>query len=265
MENIEGIEIVPFEEMSGFYITNFSDALKTRIRDRLVKICRGISDFNFPSTRTSYKETVQELYRRIESKKDKMRTGMIGELLTHTLMDFYFSDYLAISAMFNLEESNIKKGFDLVFQKEGAVWINEVKSGAIHKDKTNTETIIDLINEARDDLNERLNNGNKQLWNNAIVHARNCLWNHSDEQKMVEAILNAKYDDVENDPKQGINTNVFLTGVLFHTIDERADFDTVLKECKKIQSKQDFKTLFVIAIQKNSIDKVIDFLREESE
>lgn len=265
METIEGIEIVPFEEMCGFYITNFSDALKTRIRDRLVKICRGISDFNFPTIRTSYKGTVKELYNRIKNKSHETQLGMVGELLTHTLIDFYFPEYLAASAMFNLEESSIKKGFDLVLQKKGELWINEVKSGEIHKDETHTETIIDLIKDARSDLNERLNNGKTQLWDNAIVHARNCLSNYSDEKQIVESILNTKYEDVLREPKQGKNTNVFLTGVLFHNTNEKVDFDNVLDECKKIKSKQEFKSVFVISIQKSAIDNVIKFLREESE
>ena len=60
---------------------------------------------------------------------------MVGELLVHTIFSNYFQDYQSLSPFFNLEENNIKKGFDLVLLKNNEIWINEVKAGNIHQNK----------------------------------------------------------------------------------------------------------------------------------
>ena len=177
----------------------------------------------------------------------------------------YLPEYQSLSPFFNLEENNIKKGFDLVLINNNKIWINEVKSGNIGLNETQDTTITNLINRSKLDLKARLNNGNLTLWLNAINHARIALDRYNDEKDIVENILNDIYVNTQNDYLQGKNMNVFLTGVLFHDIDNKFLETTIKSKQEKIQEESLFNNVIIIALQKSLCDTVIDFLNKEAE
>ena len=266
MIDIEGIDCINKDGYFIFYINNFSEQLKNLIRNKLCMICNGKSSAENPKEYNNYKSTIKELNKRIEKKKEStLKIGTIGELLVHTIFLNYFAEYQSLSPLFNVEERSAKKGFDLVLFKNDEIWINEVKSGNLHKNKTQDETIEELINSSKLDLKKRLNDGNLMLWFNAITHAKLALDRYNDEKEVVESILDEIYRNVRNDRFQGKNTNVFLTGVLFHNTNNKFLESTIRTKNESIKSESLFKNIMVVAIQQETCDNVINFLKGEEE
>jgi len=266
MKEINGLTIFKDSECYIVCVTEFSENIKQLLRDNLCLICHGKSAKKFPKEYNNYKSTLKELLNRLKTRDDDMKKGMIGELLTHVIFCNYFEDYLSVSPYFNLEENNIKKGFDLVLIKNNEIWINEVKSGELHSNKTSTETSVDLINTAKLDLKDRLNNGNTMLWLNAINHAFICFNKFPDEKDAIENILNTKYADVcDHATEQGKNTNVILTSVLFHDVNNFISKKDIINKKNSVEKENLFKNIFVLAIQKSTYKKVIEFLEGEAE
>lgn len=266
MIDIDGIDFIDKDGYIICFINNLSDQFKNLIQKNLCMICNGKSSAENPKEYNNYKNTVKELNKRIKDKKEStLKIGIVGELLVHTIFSNYFTDYQSLSPLFNMEERSAKKGFDLVLFKDNEIWINEVKSGNLHKDKTQDETIEELINVSKLDLKKRLNDGNLMLWLNAISHAKIALDRYNDEKEVVENILNEIYTNTKNDKLQGKNTNVFLTGVLFHNINEKFLESTIKSKLESVKSESLFKNLIVIAIQQEICDDIIDFLKGEEE
>lgn len=266
MIDIDGIDVIKKEGYYIFFINNFSEQVKELIRKKLCMICNGKSAAENQKEFNNYKNTLIQLNKRIKDKNDtSLKIGMIGELLVHAVFSHYLPEYQSLSPFFNLEENNIKKGFDLVLINNNKIWINEVKSGNIGLNETQDTTITNLINRSKLDLKARLNNGNLTLWLNAINHARIALDRYNDEKDIVENILNDIYVNTQNDYLQGKNMNVFLTGVLFHDIDNKFLETTVKSKQEKIQEESLFNNVIIIALQKSLCDTVIDFLNKEAE
>lgn len=266
MIEIDGIEFIAKQDYYICYINEFTDQIKDLIRRNLCMICNGKSAAENIKEYDNYKNTLMQLNERIKKKRDSsLKIGMIGELLVHAIFSHYFSEYQSLSPFFNLEEKNIKKGFDLVLLKDNEIWLNEVKSGNIHLNKTQDETIVELLNDAKLDLKDRLNNGNLTLWNNAINHAKIALDRYNDEKEVVENILNKIYIDTLNNCFQGKNTNVFLTGVLFHDVHNKFLDESIKVKKDNIVNESLFKNVVVLALQKSLCDTIINFLIEEAE
>ena len=265
MIEIEGIEFISKQDYFICYINEFTDQVKDLIRENLCMICNGKSAAENQKEYNNYKNTLMQLNERIKNKNDStLKIGMVGELLVHAIFSHYFTDYQSISPFFNLEENNIKKGFDLILIKDNEVWLNEVKSGNIHKNKTQDETIAEILNYAKTDLKHRLNDGNLTLWTNAISHAKIALDKYNDEKEAVEDILSQIYVNTRDNPLQGKNMNVFLTGVLFHDIHNKFIEESVRVKKDSIIRESLFKNVIVFALQKSLCDTIIEFIIEEA-
>ena len=83
---INGVSIEQKKFVTVCRIDNFSDELKSEIRDRLTAICHGPDSVMRKSVYTSYKNTLKEFNKRYITKTEKTKKGMIGELLTHILL-----------------------------------------------------------------------------------------------------------------------------------------------------------------------------------
>lgn len=173
--DIEGVDFSANDKYAICHIHSLSDELKGLIRSNLSTICHGshIADYlNQPLY--NYQATIASFIERYEKKTENTQKGMIGEFLSHILITNLFDDYDIASAFFNLEEKSIKKGFDLLLYNtsDDSVWITEVKSGNLHKEKNHDQTTKSLLNDAKADLMKRLNEQEKQYWHNAINHVR---------------------------------------------------------------------------------------------
>lgn len=87
MKNIDGVVFVKKREYAFCRIEYFSGELKDIIRKQLAGICYGSAKVNTGRIMYSYKTTVQEFLKRYENKTEKIKKGLIGELLTHIIIE----------------------------------------------------------------------------------------------------------------------------------------------------------------------------------
>lgn len=166
MHEIKGIECVKDNKYCIFHINELSNELKEAIRIQMSSICHGAAYADTGRRMYDYKNTVKEFLRRYEEKTTKIKKGMIGELLIHLLVSYYFDELDVVSPFFNMEERSIKKGYDVVLTEsdKANLWLIEVKSGELHKGKNSNQTMSELLSTSKNDLKERLNEENNSLW-----------------------------------------------------------------------------------------------------
>jgi len=263
---IDGIEHQVDNNSNIFLIQHFSDDLKNNIRVQLSSICHGISDGESIRISYNYQNTLKEFFTRYDQKKELQKVGMMGELLSHILLLEYFENFDTVSPYFNLEERGVKKGFDLVLYntEDSQIWITEVKSGHLHKDKNANGTSNDLLGTAQRDLNTRLNENNQALWMNAINGIIKSLENYSDKKKLVKDILEDVQDEVVQGNASSLDKNVILISNLFHSLfNDSIHIDTAKTFSNKLVEKKFFKNLIIVCIQKETMNKIEAFLRSE--
>lgn len=264
---IDGIDYEVKNNISKFLIYNFSDELKERIRHQLSLICHGLSDGESKRAAYNYQNTLKEFFKRYEDKTDNQQKGMIGELLSHVLFFTYFKKFDTVSPFFNNEERNVKKGFDIILYhtEDSEIWITEVKSGHLHKDKNANETTKDLLGTAKRDLYSRLNDNNQALWINAITGAKKSLENYPDKKKLVKNILEDIQDEVVTEQTASINKNVILISNLFHYLSDSIKMDTAENFSTTLSTENIFKNHLIVCIQKETLKKIVLFLKSELE
>lgn len=240
-----------------FEIRFLSDELKQKIKDELVIICHGENAQDSKSKYHSTKEIVKALNHRLSSTDEKRKIGLVGELLLNVLIR-EFTDIRIISPFFNLEESNVKKGFDIIAtSKNGDLWFIESKAGQLGYKRNVTEKICERIHEAGNDLDRRLNMHNSQLWFNAINSVRNALRDKDDEKAAIMEILgDASNSSVSSDKK------VILGGAVFCLFNSTIEKDAIIKLHHSIMASKKFSDLKIIAIQKRTYQTLVDFLLE---
>ena len=235
-------------------IHNLSDELKYKIKEQLVEICYGeyalVSNFNYHS----FDETVRELVNHRIPSNINRKVGVIGELLLNVLIR-EFTDFKIVSPFFNLEERNVKKGFDIIaVDSNKELWIIESKAGELGNLKTSTEKACERINAAKRDLDTRLNMHNSQLWLNAVNSIRSALDDTSEKNTIVN-ILNKNSNSCLSNDK-----NVILGGTVFCIFDSAIDSTELGKLYDSILSSNKFSKLKLIAIQKQTYQAIIDYL-----
>ena len=140
-----------------------NELLKKRLKELLVTICYGKEQEE--SGIINFNEAIEELNRRIETKEDIQKAGMIGELLFHLKSFEIFEAYKHISVYLNKEERSVKKGFDVLLFDGTDIWYTEVKSKTNSFSLNITADHISKIKEAIRDLKEKFyHNDNKNYW-----------------------------------------------------------------------------------------------------
>lgn len=247
-----------FESKNGesiiLEIHSLSNELKSKIKEQLIEICHGeyalVSGFN----EHSFDKTVKELVNHRIPIDINRKVGVVGELLLNVLIR-EFTDIKIVSPFFNLEERNVKKGFDIIaVDPNKDLWIIESKSGELGKLKTPTEKVCERINTAKRDLDKRLNKHNSQLWLNAVNSVRSAL-DDTNEKKTIVNILSKNSNSYSSRDK-----NVILGGTVFCISDSKIDSEELIKLYNSILSSNKFSKLKLIAIQKQTYQAIIDFL-----
>ena len=263
---MDGVICTKRKKYCLFEIEDFSDELKNAIREQFASICHGSIYAGSKRKLYGYKITVNDFIKRYDGKKDTTKKGMIGELLVHLLVKYFFDEFEIVSTFFNMEERSIKKGYDVVLTEKSnpIIWLIEVKSGELHKGKDSNETMNDLINTAKRDLDKRLNEENKSLWYEAINGAK---ISYEDSSTMKDAVMNILMDlgDAASD---GINTsndkNVITTGVLFSDMTDSVLEKTEKDKQKAIEAEGKFNQVYVLAVHKGTYEKIYDFIKSEA-
>lgn len=235
-------------------IHNLSDELKDKIKEQLVEICHGEYALVSASKYFSFDETIKELVNYRLPKVKNKKIGAIGEILLNVMIR-EFTDMKIVSPFFNMEERNVKKGFDIIaVDSAGDLWIIESKAGEQGKLKTSTEKVCERINVARKDLDTRLNKDNSQLLLNAIKSVKSSLDDNS-EKKTIMNILEKNSNSCSS-----IDKNVVLGGTVFCLFDSVIEASKLNNLYISILKSNKFSKIRLIAIQKQTFQVVIDYL-----
>lgn len=245
------------------HVLSVSQDLKAEVRERLSEICNGTAKALGKRPNYTYSVTLKEFLVRFDSKSETMQKGMLGELLTHILLLNHLNHFKPISPLFNMEERNVKKGFDLVLHDTSSeeLWFSEVKSGTTNGKSSLTKT-KSLVSNARNDIKSKLNSSNHNLWQNAINGAIITI-SSPDLKQAIEQTLE-EYDQLANaDEGDSERHNVILATVVFNTMDDPIG----ITEVSALYSGTDteFKDRITFCIQKNDFDELVNFLRQEAE
>lgn len=265
--SIQGVryQVDPTYDCALCIIDDFSLEMEQILRTELTKVCHGQAKANSTRVAYSYKRTLQELIKRYQSKTEKTKIGMIGELLCHLLLFRLNGELASVSPMFNMEEASIKKGFDLLVSHKISkdLWITEVKSGALGKiDKD--QKIRTLIDKARDDLLERIGAENSTIWHTAINNVTIALENSRPEKAVLVDLLEDFLDQAEDGTNDPSTMSVILVPILFESTANEANFDIIKERNKKILEDKLFSNCIIFAIQKSTVAKVESFLYNEA-
>ncbi|WP_336079492.1 hypothetical protein [Thalassospira sp. CH_XMU1448-2] len=246
------------------HIESLSNALKAEIRAKLVSICRGLAKADKQLPANSYDRTLKEFLRRYNSKTDDTKKGMIAELLTHVLIRHLVANFSPVSPFFNMEESSIKKAFDIVFHCSNTmeIWLTEVKSG--HKSKnTAKEKNNSLLHLAKRSIVSQINGGDFHIWDNAINGALISI-RESSVRDEIENILSNCFVMAQDGLIDSKNFNIILTSVLYGGSNDKIDISDVEEVKVGIECERIFKGLIVFSIQKETYEAVEQFLRSEA-
>tara|TARA_A100001391_G_scaffold143804_2_gene101636 strand:+ start:4514 stop:5308 length:795 start_codon:yes stop_codon:yes gene_type:complete len=242
----------------------FTDELKAEIRDRLAAICHGKDKVAAGSIVASYRETLRDFLTRYANKTEDTRKGMIGELLTHILLLKAFPDYEPANPYFNMEEGSIKKGFDLIVfdESEGELRIVEVKSGGAGNRAASTANKA-LLNTAKNDLKDRLNDTKTHIWLNAINGAKLAMTGGKIKDE-INRILEECYAEAAQGDPDSTSKNVILVSVLYEDTADPISIESADEKAAAVIEEGYFKDTTVFSIQKETWEHIVDFLEEEA-
>ena len=172
-------------------------------------------------------------------------------------------EFTTNTPFFNLEERNVKKGFDAVLNKTGTteLWIAEVKSGELNKGKQN-ELAKNLLNTAKRDLVKRLPDS-FSLWQNAINGAEVAISEARSEKEAFINLLTEMSDKSSNNEIKSSDVNVVLVGTVFAGLQNKVFESEISKKYQELSQEHIFKNIYLFVIQKELYQKVYNFLKEE--
>ena len=251
---LNGVSIYNFGDCKVIEIRCLSDEMKDKIKNELQIICYGEYALSSCSKYYSLDETVKEFNVRI-SKEENKKTGIIGELLLNVMIRA-IGDMNIVSPLFNLEERSFKKGFDVIAMDDNDLWFIESKAGHVNSLQNITQKVREKINEAKRDLTKKLNEENSQLWTNATNSVSRYLDYKDEKQTVVNIIDGASNTDTS------LDKNVVLGGTVFCPFSSGINRQKILDIHNAIKNSGIFSKLQIIAIQKQTMEAVIDFLKD---
>jgi hypothetical protein len=235
-------------------IHDLTDELKKKIKDELVEICQGEYALTSISSHCSFPKTIEELVDHRLPKDKNKKKGAVAELLLNVIIRIY-TDMRIISPFFNMEERNVKKGFDIIaIDEKNDMWFIESKAGEAKAPESVTDKLVERINTAKRDLDKRLNDDNSQLWLNAIKSVRSSLDDNSEKATIVNIL-----EENSNSPTSS-NKNVVLGGTVFCIYDSCIQQDKIKKLYNKLNDENTFLNLQIIAIRKKTYEKIYEYL-----
>ncbi|EUC82646.1 PF08878 domain protein [Streptococcus sp. CM6] len=254
LQLLDGVTVNDSIDYKIIEIRYLSDELKEKIKNELIVICHGEYALSSASVYHTFERTIAELVNyRLSNEQDK-RVGAIGELILNVIIRA-LGNFEVISPFFNLEERNVKKGFDIIaVDSNNDIWIIESKAGELGTMLDANSKVSERINMANRDLVGRLNRDNAQLWLNAINSVRSSV-DYTDEKKTVINILETLGNtNVSNDK------NVLLGGIVFCGFNTTIELRRIKSIYQRINTQSRFSKLQIIAIQKETFQAVVDFL-----
>ena len=262
---IAGVLTTENDHSFCFHIDTFTDELKGLIREHLSTICYGKNLVSRGLEAHSYQNTLASLKGRYEDKTPDIRKGMIGELLTHVVICSNLEQYEIASPYFNMEEKSARKGFDLllVADQGQTLWVTEVKSGELGATPGPDQKTRNLLQQAKRDLNERLNQAEQSFWQNAINTVLVAISDCTDYKDAVIEILGDEQELAATGEANSQDNSVILVSVLYHDPNNKFDPRTTEAAATSIADEDIFGEILTISIQKEAYQQIADFLFEE--
>lgn len=261
---LEGIQLEKSETSSlCFTIDDISDELKNVIRARLSEICYGAAKASRTSVIYSYEKTLTVFLDKFDTKSADTQKGMIGELLTHVLFLHFEDEFRAASPFFNMEEDSIKKGFDLVLHHKGTseIWFVEVKAGECGVE-TSINKLGGLLSLAKNGLKTALNSERHTLWQNA-VNGASLVMQDSGLKSQIETLLESFNEKAVAGKSASQDYNAVLVAVCFSGAQAFATGAEFEGRHTTQKNMNEFRDLMSIALQKDTIQSIVDFLWSE--
>ncbi len=260
---IKGIKSEKKGNTNVFWIESFDDELKTEIRNNLASIYHGFAHAESNSVLFNYKNTIKLFYTKFKTKTQLTQKGMIGELLTHLLLNHYEKSVTSISILKNKEETSIKKGFDVLYYhaKNDKIYYSEVKSGRSGKKalKSNNYNSV-LLSRSHKSLSTALKSKRDTLWESALIDVELTIKQNKKKKSIKEILVN----DIPIAKKKKTKKNAILISVLYHDLSDKLDITEVFKKMGAIKAKNKYSDLIVFSIQKATYEKIKAFLKSEA-
>jgi hypothetical protein len=264
-ELVDGIDAVRIDSHVVVLIREFTPAVEGLIRERLAAFCYGrdtVSKSTIPSY-FSFARTASEFVLRFDRQSLNTRIGMVGEFLTHLVIEDLFNDLTNFSVFLNKEERSIKKGFDLTFigGPNASIWYAEVKSTAIESGTANSKA-RSLLSTASSDLGSKLaSRDRRSLWDSAQVDAKLAL-DHAGSQTVRELL---QLDSLSAESGTLQRASVVLSAAVVQKFDvDEIQLAELISLLSTLEKHEQFDEVRFIAIQKSTIDRVIEFFRSEA-
>lgn len=244
-------------------VDHFGPELESLLRTRLAELCWGDTEAHGDPEYFSLSRTAEEFLERFYEKTSETQTGMLGELLSHLLVPLVHPELERTALLFNKEERNIKKGFDLTFRNDtSALWYGEVKSGALTK-KSAGASVRALLSAARKDLFLKLTSRKGMtLWQSAAHDAHLVLG--TDESVAVKHLY--RRDEQSARRAKNYHRRAVLVAVLFHPVEletlAHADVKFPASRANGKSTGYVFDETILVAIQKSTLDKLVVFIQD---
>lgn len=257
--SIDGVRTLENTTHSVFYIDELSDEFKQIIRDQLQGVWNGFSNSESFSNFFSYEKTLASFFDTFNLQPEKIRKGMIGELLTHILLGYQDNNLTSLSILKNKEVRGVKKGFDIVYCDidNDKLWYSEVKSGSSIS-KSSTEYNTTLLKRAKTGIQTMLSENRNKLWESALLDVSATI-KASEGQLNLQELLSNDSPVMTTEHTR----NVILISILYHNLTDEIDINSVENFRNSVIAEGVFLDTIVISIQKATFLAVSDFLYNE--
>lgn len=254
---INGIELEKSKNCYLFRIEELSEEIKELIEEQFSAIWTGSVLVAEDPPFYKLERTVADFLDRYNDKSANTKKGMIGELLTHVLINNFVDNLKPLSIFKNKEERSIKKGFDILYYDFPTknIWYSEVKSGESTASESRPNNLsLNHLNNAKKSISEMLNSGRSTLWQSALIDVKLTI-EESDRQRDLRDLLKI---DLENSSPEG--KSVVLISVLFHDLCERVTLEIIKSYQEDLITEAIFSSQILISIHKETYQAVEIYL-----
>ena len=257
---INGVRKLGDNRFSIYYIDNFSDEFKEIIRSQLKGVWNGFAQAETIPTYYSYESTLKSFLDRYNGKDEDTRKGMIGELLTHMILNHEDNSLRTLSILKNKEERSIKKGFDVIYHHtvNNNLWYTEVKSGR-SATQSSTDYNNVLLKRSKDGIYAMIQENRESLWESALIDVTQAI-NLNDGRQLLLELLSQDAPSQNADQRK----NVILVSSLYHALGDEIALQSVEDFLNSTIAEGIFLNVIVVSIQKTAFETVANFLTEEA-
>jgi hypothetical protein len=140
--------------------------------------------------------------------------------------------------------------------------IVEVKSGSSGVRTANAAN-KSLLNLAKNDLKQRLNDAESHVWMNAIYGARHAVANGKIKKEIQKILTDCHLEAEEGEP-DSTSKNVILASVLYESLDNPVSIDSVEEKANSVINEGCFAETTIFSIQKETWERIVEFLEAEA-